>query len=630
MKKVLLLLVTAIVLTILLPQRTLFNPEVEIGGTWSGKTLFAPFDIPIKKTGQEIELERALVASNYIPIYRKNADNFKVTDYADSLLKTVYMAGIMSDAEYERLSGDRVRVAYDNNVITKPKQEIYTASNAKTFLQRRGYLIDVVPNLSYDEKLNTAARNDQMRALSSTKGVIRQNEIIISNNQVVDEQVAMILDSYYSAYKDKVGSSSWIWSTIGRFLLILIVLGLNLMFFLQFANMYFGNTLKPLIFTFVCYVIMAAIIAVTNRFESLSPLLVPLPIVAIYLITFFNMRVAIFGNISVALICALFVKESFGFFLLNFIAGMMAIFMMRHMYHRSYLFKAIGVVFLIEMLIVLCLEMVAGEVLKIQTSIMIISLIINNFLLLGFYQTIYLIEHSFGFVSDLTLLELSDTNQPLLKNLAHQAPGTFQHSVQVANLAESAAREIGARPLLARCGALYHDIGKMSNPFYFTENQTGVFNPHNDLKPLQSAAIIKAHVSDGAEIAKKERIPQQIINFIEKHHANSVIYFFFKKAQQENPSVDESWYRYPGVCPTSKEVSICMMADAVEAASRSLLSYDKEPLEQLVDNIIDSQVAQGLLINSELTFAEVGAIKTLFKEKLNNIYHARIAYPTRD
>lgn len=272
--------------------------------------------------------------------------------------------------------------------------------------------------------------------------------------------------------------------------------------------------------------------------------------------------------------------------------------------------------------------MISGNGLKITNIYAIAYLMLNNFLLLGFYQAIYLVERAFKFVSDLSLLELSDTNQRLLLSLAQQAPGTFQHSVQVANLAESAATAIGARSLLARCGALYHDIGKMTNPYFFTENQSRAFNPHNDIEPIQSAEIIKAHVSDGVEIARKEGIPQQIINFIEQHHANSIISFFYNKANSGDANVDDKLFRYPGVCPYSKEVSICMMADAVEASSRSLGSYDSQQLDALVDKIIDSQMEQGLFVNSDLTFAEIGTIKTLFKQKLFNIYHGRIAYPS--
>lgn len=630
-KKVLLLFLTAIIITLALPQRNILNSNVNLGEQWSGNTLYAPFDIPIKKTKQEIEVDRNLLSVNYVPIFRKDTTRHQ-SRFADSIVRRIYSQGVMPESEHDKLKGKKIRVAMGNAIEVVPVDEIYTPTTAAEELLKKGYSLQINPNLSYDEKLNTLARADELRSLSTTRGVVRQNEIIVSNGQIIDEQVALTLDSYYNFYELKIGTSVWIWNMIGRFFIILVILIINLMFFIQFAHIYFGNSLKPLLFTFMIYIIMALLVSLTIHLDTLDPIIIPLPIVAIYLITFFNMRVAIFGNISVALICALFVKEPYSFFLINFVAGMVAIFMMRHMYHRSYLFKTLGVIFLVEVAVAICLEMVSGDGFKIESAYIVLFLLINNFLLLGFYQAIYLIERSFNFVSDLTLLELSDTNQKLLLNLAQQAPGTFQHSVQVANLAESAASAIGAKALLARCGALYHDIGKMSNPFYFTENQTGVFNPHNDIEPVLSASIIKAHVSDGVETARKAKIPQQIVDFIERHHANSLIYFFYKKACEKNgvENVDEQLFRYPGECPTTKEVSICMMADAVEASSRSLPSYDKEPLEELVDKIIDSQVAQGLLTNSDLTFAEVGIIKNVFKQKLNNIYHGRIAYPTRN
>lgn len=627
MKKIILLIITAIAITALLPQKAIFNSQINVGQKWINQTLYAPFDIPIKKSAQELERDRDDIAANYVPIFRQDTTEIR-SKYADNIFQHVYNSGIMSESDYVLLHGEKIRIANGNSIRIVPILEVFTTATASDYLQKKGYLIQVNPNLSYDDKLNDLARADELKMLSKTRGVVRKGEIIIANGQVIDQRASLVLDSYYNAYQVQIGTWTWLWTLLGRFLIIASILAINLLFFIQFARLYFGTSLRPLVFTFLMYTIMAIMMAVAVRVGSLSPLIVPLPIVAIYLLTFFNMRVAIFGNISVAMICALFVREPFNFFVINFVASMVAIFMMRHMYHRSYLFKAVGVIFLIEIFILICQLMISGNGLKITNIYAIAYLMLNNFLLLGFYQAIYLVERAFKFVSDLSLLELSDTNQRLLLSLAQQAPGTFQHSVQVANLAESAATAIGARSLLARCGALYHDIGKMTNPYFFTENQSRAFNPHNDIEPIQSAEIIKAHVSDGVEIARKEGIPQQIINFIEQHHANSIISFFYNKANSGDANVDDKLFRYPGVCPYSKEVSICMMADAVEASSRSLGSYDSQQLDALVDKIIDSQMEQGLFVNSDLTFAEIGTIKTLFKQKLFNIYHGRIAYPS--
>lgn len=629
MKKIILILVTAIAITLMLPMRGNLGLSIHRGETWQDAPITAPFDIPLSKTTMDLEHDRAILASSYVPLFRMDTTDM-ATWSTDSITAQIFTRGVMPETEWERYKFKTVRILEGNTIKTVPTQEIYTPSTAAHYLLRHGITMPVRPNLSYDERLNIASREDFMNSLSTTRGVIRAGEIIVANGQIIDEPTELLLKSYVSEYETRLGhSSSWVWIMVGRFLIIITILMVNMLFFRQFAENYFGDKLRPVIFTFMLYILMELLLMFTVRFNSLNPYIVPLPIVAIYLITFFNMRVAIFGNITVALLGALMVRMPFDFFIVNFIGGMAAIFMLRHFYQRANLFKAVGVVFGIEILLLGCLTLLSDATLTPAFLRNTIYIVIGTFLMLGFYQAIYLIERLFGFVSELTLLELSDTNQKLLLSLAQQAPGTFQHSVQVANLAEGGAKAIGARPLLARCGALYHDIGKMKNPFYFVENLSGSFNPHNDLQPTQSAEIIRRHVTDGVETARTARIPQQIIDFIERHHGNSIIYFFYSKAKEQDPNADPELFRYPGANPVSKEVSICMMADAVEAASRSLPSYEKEPLEALVDKIIDTQIAEGLLTNSQLSFAEVVTIKETFKIKLNTIYHGRIAYPSR-
>ncbi len=632
LKRTVLLILTAVIITALLPFEGLSGLSTKLGQVWERPTLIAPFDVPILKTRKQIESDTEKINSSYTPVYRLDT---LFAAKASPKLQEIYHRGVLQQSEWDKNQNNNIRIVNGNDLKTVPTIEVYSTNSAIDTLRAIEAQTRVVANLVYDEELNNAFKHDELKELSNTRGIVRAGEILIANNELIDQPKKLLLDSYLGIYHQRVGSqSAWIWSTLGRFLVVLMILLVNIAFLRRIDGFRKNDPFKPLVFTFLLYLLVVGMVALSLQFDRISPLVVPLPIVAVYLLMFFNLRVAVYGNLSITLICSLFVQNPTEFVLINFLAGMVAIYMMRNIYHRADFFKAIGAIFAVEMATVIAVELTASASLSMDTAYNIIYLIVNNLALLAMYQAVYLIEKLFKFVSDLTLLELSDTNQKLLLNLAQKAPGTFQHTLQVANLAEGAAAAIGAKPLLARCGALYHDIGKMQNPFYYAENLSGSFNPHNDLMPLQSAELIKAHVTDGAEIARKQGIPQIIIDFIEQHHGNSLIFFFYSKAlelakQNGQAEVNESDFRYPGVNPKSKETSICMMADSVEAASRSLPSYEKEPLEKLVDKIIDTQIREGLLNNSELTFAEVGQVKTFFKQKLNNIYHGRIAYPAR-
>lgn len=652
MKRILFLLAVAIVITLLTPNHALIDLNVHKGELWTEPTMIAPFDVPIMKSSETIKKERQEVTENFAPIFRIDTTLSSrritslvatlrsediATDSISKLLYHVYDRGVLPQSEYKKYQQKTVRVSSSNNELTTlPVQELYTPEEVVTMLRTAGVKLlqlqeYVQPNLTYDEKLNKEIRSNELSSISKTRSMVRTGEVIITTGQIVDDHTMQIVRSFGLEYEQQVGRGAKLYALLfGRFMLICILLIVNYVFFTSFAYHYFGQENSPWIFIFMLYLLMAALVAITGLLPGVSPYIVPLPIVAIYLMTYFNMRVAIFGNLSVAIIGALFVRIPFDYFIVNFMAGMVAIFMMRHHYHRNNLFQAIGAIFATQIIVYVSVSLLREANFLSIDYVTILWFLFNVFLILGFQQAIYLIERIFGFVSDITLLELCDTNQPLLMQLAEKAPGTFQHSVQVANLAEAAAKEIGANPLLARTGAMYHDIGKMDNPFHYTENQTGEFNPHNDMTPVESAQTIRKHVTDGVLIAQKNRLPKQVVDFIESHHGTSKMYFFYADELREHGIVsDESLFTYPGPRPVSKEVSLCMMADAVEAASRSLKSYDKEPLEALVDKIIEIQISEHQLSDSELSFHEVEQIKALFKAKLNMIYHVRISYPER-
>ncbi|CDN31059.1 Membrane protein containing HD superfamily hydrolase domain [Mucinivorans hirudinis] len=633
MKKILLLIITALVITLITPQRALVDVPMHAGEVWTEQTLVAPFDVPMVKIKSQIEQEREDVQRNFSPIFRKEVANLKSIQCKEedvAFVREAYSVGVMPDGEWSKYRDRIIRICDKfNNITSLPTEEIYTPHQ---IAERLDIASQTLPtNLIYDDKLNKELIDSELKAISTTRNMVRSGEVIVSTGQIIDELTLQKLRSFSLEFESQVGNGDDFYIVLlGRFLIVIILLIINYIFFTKFANLYFGDSSRPLFFILFLYLLMSVLTALVVMLDGVSPYVVPTAIVAIYMMTYFNMRVAIMGNLSVAIIGALFVRIPFDFFFVSFTAGMVAIFMMRHHYHRLNLFKSLGVIILAQIIAFFGVQLIRTASFININYFTISWFVFGALLVLALYQAVYLIERTFGFVSDVTLLELCDTNQKLLLELAEKAPGTFQHSVQVANLAEAAAKEIGANPLLARTGAMYHDIGKIGNPFHFTENQTGEFNPHKDLTPRESAGFIRRHVTDGQDYARKNRLPRQVVDFITGHHGDSRMYYFYAAELGSQGVVeDEEDFRYPGPKPMAKEVGICMMADAVEAASRSLPSYDKEPLEALVDKIINIQISEGQLADSDLTFAEVEKIKALFKAKLNTIYHVRISYPER-
>ncbi len=664
MKRALILIVVTVLVTLMMPSRRFVATQTPIGQQWKDETLIAPFDIPIVKPEGLVAEQKASLSNTIKPVFILDTSIISTTydklkshlqdidtisnEMLDNVLlawSKVYKNGVISNSEASTYDSKAVLVAIakDNDLQTYHIGHFYTPNSATKYIEHEsGVSSDafsqyVETNLNYDQTLSAALRTSVLSGVSTTQGLVRSGEVIVTKGQIVDEPTYRTIKSYNIEMTNRLGDAPSLLNVLlGRFIVVFAIFMVNYLFFTRFAVHYFGGQMREMAFVMTLYFLISALVAVvTIAGGMVSIYVVPLPIVSIYLLTFFNMRVAIMGNVTVALLGALFAGSApFEYFTINALGGFMAIFMMRHFYHRGKLMRALGAIIVTQSILYLSFALMReGSFLTISYASL-LWFLVSGLLFLGFYQLIYLVERLFGFVSDVTLLELCDTNQPLLMQLAQNAPGTFQHSVQVANLAEGAAKEIGANPLLARTGALYHDIGKMNNPFHFVENLTGNFNPHDDCTPEQSAKIIKAHVTDGISIARKYKLPASVISFIESHHGESLIFFFYNKAKIEaknrGTEVIDGDYRYPGPKPVSREASIAMMADAVEAASRSLPSYDIEPLEALVDSVIDTQIRDGQFALSQLTFEEIDRIKSLFKSKLNNIYHGRIAYPARD
>ena len=660
---ILFILATAAII-LMIPRGGRYLQNFNLGETWRGETLTAPFDFSISKSDVEVAEDLQHAQKNYIPVYSYDPEtepkvwaNVEETLglSADSIsterriirnaLLFIYGKGVVGVLDHSHVDDEGnhyVRIDNDGTLETVSAQEVFTPSTAAGYLQRQlagmyrfsgmDWQAFLAPNLSYSQTLNANLQERETKNVARTKGIVYQNEVIVSNGQLIDQDVYNKLNSLKAEYRNRIGTSgSFVSSVIGHALIVMILMAITFLYLFYFRKSFLLQK-RNVLFVLMIYLIMVGLCAAINRTDTLSVYLIPFAIIPIYILTFFDVRMSIFELTTILLLCSLIVPKPLEFIIINFVGGIVAVFVLGRAYRRSRVFLATGVIFLTSCLCYLAMVLIQEGSLHAFNFWMLIWFGASAILFLGMYQLVYLFEKMFGFVSDITLFELSDTNQKLLLELARQAPGTFQHTLQVANLAEAAAQAIGARALLARTGALYHDIGKQGNPAYFIENRGSNNNPHDQLTPIESATIIRKHVTDGLAMAKKQRLPAIIQEFITGHHGDSLMYFFYAKQKELNGGVepDPALFRYDGAKPVRREVSIVMMADAVEAASRSLPEYTEESIAALVDKIIDIQIREGALQESELSFHDIGIIKGVFKDYLGNVYHTRITYPERE
>ncbi len=488
----------------------------------------------------------------------------------------------------------------------------------------------LLPNLIYNDEASKNVKNELISKISLTKGMFPSDRKVISKGEVVNDEKYNLLVSLKYEFENKLGQSNKIgYVIVGQGIIIGSLMMLLLVFLQSFRKQVYFNNLK---FSFIYFLIVTVV--------GLSSLLIKRDLVAIYVVpfallpiivkTFYDARLALFVHTVCILMVGFMAPNGFEFLFLNFISGAVAIISLTSLYRRGKLFNTAFYVIATYCLVYLGILLVQGVELTNQFPWKnFIYFGVSGFLLLMAYPLIYVFEKVFGFLSDITLMELSDSNQVLLRKLNEKAPGTFQHSLQVANLAEEAAYQIGANPLLVRTGALYHDIGKMHNPIYFIENLSTERNPHNDLPFEESARIIIDHIYKGIEIGRRYNLPEQIIDFIRTHHGTTTVQFFYKsyKNRYPNNEIDKSIFTYPGPIPFSKEMALVMMADSVEAASRSLKEITPKSINDLVDNIIYYQMTNDQYNNSDITYKDIITVKGIFKRKLMNIYHVRVEYP---
>lgn len=644
-----------------IPHQSLrFERSFMLGKPWPYELLTAEFDFPIYKDESELKREQDSIMRYFVPYFaidqqagREQITKFKNADtnlsHADQkriekALEEIYAAGIMPTKDWREFDSYKVQqVSLIDSSLVASKVDfstIFTTRSAYDSLCNVRGLSEkavrdanlnrfIVSNLTYDRNKSSQAKDELLATISPTAGMVQAGERIIDRGEIVDYQTYKILNSLKIVTAEMTESNHDAgWIVAGK---VLLIVGLLLLFFLYlrlFRPRIF-NSNREILFIMCMVVGMIALASILVRFTKLSIYIVPFALLPIIIRTFFDSRTALFAHIITVLITSFLASQPFQFLLLQITAGMTVVSSLKEMTQRSQYVQTALLVFLSYSVVFLSFALISdGSLSKIDWWTFAIFAV-NSLLQLLAYALIFIFEKLFGFLSNMTLVELSNTNTKLLMEFSSKAPGTFQHALQVSNLAAEAAARINANTLLARTGALYHDIGKMVNPLCFTENQISGINPLEQMTPEDAAQTIIAHVANGVKIADKYKLPQRIKAFILTHHAESKTGYFYNMVKNANPDgeINEAKFTYPGPKPGSKETTIVMMADAVEAASRSLKNYDEASIDELVERIIDGQIANGSFKNSPITFRDVEQIKAVFKERLKSIYHSRISYP---
>jgi putative nucleotidyltransferase with HDIG domain len=664
------MILTVLFISFFLPKQPRFRYEFEKGKVWMNKDLISPFSFAILKTDPEVTTDKKDALDNVLPIYRYNADlinsveeaylnefevkwrsgAFKDTEKEHirttsvNLLKAIYKKGIIAlNPKHQKGNTYYDFSLLENNVSrTVSTQDVLTVAGALAYFRNSFNTTDLrikevvtglvedhlQPNITFDEKMTSIVQNNTVNSLSTTRGMVQKGELIIAKGNVVDDETFQKLKSFRETYEVQtktIGDSKLVF--LGQIILVGFIVSLLMVFLNMFRKDIFAdNRQLSLILLVITFMLMALTWAIKINLPSLY--YIPFCIVPIIIRILFDTRLALYLHLLVILIAGFFVPNSFEFVVFQTTAGMVAIYSIRNLVKREQLLLSalfiLSAYFICFVGVALLREGSFEGIEWMNFSPFIVSVLLS----LVAYPVIYAFERVFGITSDVALIELTNTNNKLLRELAFKAPGTFQHSLQVANLAEAAIFKIGGNSLLIRAGALYHDIGKIENPQYFIENNTGV-SPHDKLPYEQSAQIIIKHVHKGLELARKYQLPESVVDFIKTHHGNTRVDYFYQSFLKNSPEkfVDENIFRYPGPIPFSKETGVLMLADSVEAASKSLKNPDAQHINDLVERIIDYKLEQKQLDNCDLTLKDLETIKLIFKTMLMSIYHVRIDYP---
>lgn len=659
-------LVTICVLLIVwfLPRQETTRMRYDTGKPWMYGSFIAKFDFPVYKTDEAIKHEQDSILGEFQPYYNysKATEGLQISrfkkDFEEGIpglspammkvlydrLHRLYQAGIMNQPEYNNIAKDTmnmIRVVSGKKAQSLQINCIYSTltayeqllddevlSQQRPILQRCNLNRYLEPNLIYDKERSETEKADLLSGIPLASGMVMSGQKIIDRGDIVNDYTYRVLNSFEREIQRRSASKNEITTlVIGQLLFVTTLLMLFTIYLALFRKDYFDKP-RSIMMLYVLLTLFPILVSLMMSHNFFSVYILPFAMVPIFVRVFMDSRTAFIAHATMILLCAGAVKYQYEFIIIQLVAGLTAIYSLRELSQRAQLFKTALLVTLSSALVYFAIQLMQMHSLDAMTGDMYIHFIVNGILLLLAYPLMFLIEKTFGFVSNVTLFELSNTNKGLLRDLSEVAPGTFQHSITVGNLAAEIANKIGANSLLVRTGALYHDIGKMTNPVFFTENQAGI-NPHDNMSYKESARLVISHIAEGIKLADKINLPQVIKDFILTHQGRGVTKYFYVKYKNEHPDkdIDMEPFTYPGPNPFTREQAILMMADAVEAASRSMTEYTEESISALVNKLIDSQVEAGFFTECPITFRDISQAKQVLIEKLMAIYHTRIQYP---
>ncbi|MDG2396686.1 MAG: HDIG domain-containing protein [Flavobacteriaceae bacterium] len=665
--KIFFYIVSSILILYLFPKEAKFKYEIKKGSSWIYDSLYSPFDFAILKSNKEIEDEKRAIQKNSRVYFDLSEDVYKNTmesynnkfemyfsfsdsledysryfDFGIKLIDEIYSRGVLPVNYDSKINN--ISIIRKNSEEELDINELFNINNLSSFIDKKlltfsfedpnkkyyNLFFDIIsPNLTLNKNFTEKSLNELLLKISPTRDIIVKGEMIIAKGEVIESDKFQKLISLKNQYSSEVyNESNYRYIFFGYSMLVFLSLLMLFLFIRKYYNSIYRNN-REFIFVVFNIILMIYLTTTILNFESKYLYAAPICILPLVIKSFFDARLGLFAHFLTILLLGFIVPNSFEYIFLQFLVGIVTILSVSDLYIRANLFIVVFQIVIVYVISYFAFHIIHEGTIK-GISLLTLGLFIINGLATLFVQPLlYLYERTFRLVSDVSLLELSDTNSKLLKELSNDAPGTFYHSLQVANLAEAAASEINGNVLLTRVGALYHDIGKLKDPTFFSENQTTKTSPHSRISPAESAEIIINHVKYGIQLAKKNKLPDRIIDFIRTHHGTSKVYYFYKKEQKRNQNIDDTLFHYEGPKPFSKETAILMMSDSVEAASKSLKEPTIENLNLFVNEIIDNQMIDKQFSNSNITFSEIEKVKQILINKLINIYHLRVEYPEK-
>ncbi|WP_185850404.1 HD family phosphohydrolase [Blattabacterium cuenoti] len=655
--KILVSIVVVLLLTFFFPKKDIFKYEFYNGKTWSYGDLFSPFNFFVLKSKRDINLEIKYLKINQEIFCSKNEETAKKIKkniknnsllknkyyykISNKLLNIIYKYGYLENKNFPKNNNinnifflkrenEPIAISYKKVFTYKKVNDLIEKSffNKKKEKKIKNFLKKIItPNLFYNQKYTEDYFNNKIKNINRIKFYFPKGKNIIKKNEIINEDKFHILSFFKKEYENKIWNKKKNYHLmIGYFLMISIIFSIFLLYLFYFQNKIFHND-REFNFLIISIFFTSIITVLTLKYDSKILYIIPFCILPISVRVFFNFDLSIIIHLTTILLLSLITPNSLEFILLEIVTGFLVLLTNKNIYKMANLFIAVGKITVTYIITFISLTLIREGTLENIPLKTFYLFFFSGILTLFVHPLIFLFEKLLNITSYISLLELSDTNTPILRLLSKKAPGTLQHVLTVANIAEEAAVAIGANSLLVKIGAIYHDIGKIKNPVFFIENQYNLLNPHEKLCPIESANIILGHVSIGIELAKKYHLPNSITDFIKTHHGNSIIHYFYEKQKKINPKIDKKKFQYPGPKPFSKETAIVMISDSIEAASKSIKNPSNEDLEKLVENIVDKQKKENQFSNSDITLKEIERIKKVIKNKLISIYHTRIEYP---